>query len=358
MSHFLRQTHTLCVLLLLCTGIAPRVSVQGQTAVLIDPILDAQRLAPSVHASALDPIEAAQVMAQARRTFPNLAEDLKYGDLLSKAVQDPRMRGNLIGRLAEVDFFDRNNSWKPSLKANAPENDGWRWVDGKVGGQREGIQIKTHADWKKYVPEMLNKDTKAEYYAIPDDHYNRVYQELEQRRVGALRGGFTEKAGDYARQQKRLSKIGRTFAELEGSVLSACKHYGRISAALRAAGKATPLLGVALGLLDGAYAVHELATGRIEVGAFVEKVAKIGVKTAASIFAAQASQTAAVAAGLSGAVPIAVAIVIGTVTYLVVDWAVEAAVKSLEPAELSAKDLALLWPKDRRPPGLDPVGRR
>jgi hypothetical protein len=331
----------------------------GQVRTLQDPIASAQGKAAAQSVKqgavgarlafgALDPIGAVQILGAAEKTFPNLAADLDNAKLLQKAMEDPSMRGNLRGRVAEAEFLKRNEheGWKRTAKQNAPQNDFWR----KVNGKMKGAQIKVHANWKDYWPSM-QKDNKAERFVVPDDHYSDVYADLEQRRIGALRGGLTEKAAHYSAEQKRLSKLGRTFAELDGAIESAASHYRQIATALRSAGKAASFVAIALGLLDGTIAVHEFASGKIQVQEFVHRVAKVGISGAASWATGQAAATAAIAAGASGAVPVAVAIVVGAATYLVVDWAIDATVDSLKTSQLSSTELALVWPKAARGTG-------
>jgi hypothetical protein len=72
---------------------------------------------------------------------------------------------------------------------------------------------------------MMVKDTKAEHFAIPDDHYDPLYTKFEQRRISALRRGLIDNAAKYAREQGRLTKIGRTLDEYERAIKSAALHY-------------------------------------------------------------------------------------------------------------------------------------
>jgi len=304
----------------------------------------------SVVRAAPNPIEAAQVLAAAEGTFPNLAGDLANADLLQKAVADPTLRGNLRGRIAETDWIKRNgkDGWKPVKSPTAPQNDAWRRVNGKL----EGAQVKVHGDWHKYIRSM-EKDNLAERFVLPDDHYDLVYRELEKRRVGALRGGLTEKAAHYAKQQQRLTKIGRTFSEIDGAVESAARHYGRIARALRAGSRAASFVGIGLMILDGGIAVYEVATGKAEVDDLVTRVGSAAVGGAAAWALGEAAATAAAAAGATGAVPVAVAIVVSTGTFLVVDWGINKTADSLRVGYLSPKDVGTVWPNGTRGVSID-----
>ncbi len=339
-------------------------SAMGQANAIDDPITVAQARAarratpPSAVGTRVlragttvtDPVRAAQVLAAAERAFPNLAADLKNSELLRMAADDPSIRGSLRGRIAEKDWINQNakNGWKPVKSPNAPQNDAYRFVNGRL----EGAQVKVHKDWHNYIRSM-RKDNLAERFVLPDDHFDLVYRELEIRRVGALRGGLVEKAAEYGRQQQRLTGMGRTFAEVDGAIGSAAKHYGRIATAIRAGGKAASFVGVALALLDGGIVVYEVATGKAEVEELVTKLSKVMVAGAAAWAVGQAGAGAAVAAGATGAIPVAVAIILATGTYLVVDWAIDTVADSLRVAHLSAEDVKRVWPEGARGIPLD-----
>ena len=306
-------------------------------------------------ANAPNPIESAQVLAAAEKTFPNLFQDLKHSELLQKAAADPTLRGNLLGRIAEEDLFLHDKSWTPTRRRNAPQNDGWRWTQSRGGWTMEGVQVKVRKNWRKYIRDMMHHDTKAELFAIPDDHYRPVWDDLEKRRAGALRGGLTEKAADYAKQQQRLMKLGRSFSDYENALDSAAKHFKSVSAAFRNAGKAASFVGVAVALLDGGCAVYELAQGKINGGKFLAKVSKAGVASLSSYYVASVAASYAVTLGATGAVPVVVAIVVGTATYLVVDWTFDRATVALQGGILSEQDVHNLWGSAAR--GLPPFLR-
>lgn len=159
-----------------------------------------------------EPITRADVYTVANKTFPKLAADIENFRRISS---DPTLRGSLRGRIAELDWINRNakNGWRLVKSAIAPQNDAYRFVNGRL----EGAQVKVHKDWHNYIRSM-RKDNLAERFVLPDDHFDLVYRELEIRRVGALRGGLVEKAAEYGRQQQRLTKMGRTFAELDDPI--------------------------------------------------------------------------------------------------------------------------------------------
>ncbi len=344
------------------------ISVVAKAQTIVDDPIEAAQRAAATHpappvvptdltggTSVFDPIRAAQVLAAADKTFPNLTADLGIAELLRKAVADPTLRGSLRGRIAEADWLKRNakDGWQPVANPNAPQNDAWR----RVGSKSEGAQVKVHADPHDYIRSM-QKDYMAERFVLPDDHFTLVYNELETRRLGAISGGLTEKAANYARQQQRLTKIGRTFAEIDGSLEVAARHFERIERAVRAAGKAASFVGIALAILDGGIAIYEVAIGKAEVDELVTRLGKAVVGGASSWAVGELAAGAAASAGATGAVPIAVAIIVGTATYLVIDWAIDATAASLKVGYLTTDDVKRVWPDGLRGVPLDRLYRK
>ena len=317
----------------------------------------------------LDPIKQAQVMAAAETAFPNLSADLENADLFRRALDDPSMRGKLRGLLAEHEFQRQREGegWKPTAKRNAPQNDFWRRVNGKL----EGAQVKTHADWKEYLRSM-KKDDKAEHFVIPDDHYELVYRDLEERRVGALRGAereavggnierqaaFAQKAADYAHEQTRLKKLGRTFRELDGALESTGRYWRVIAPAMRRAGKAVAFIGVALNVMDGVVAVQELASGKSRVTDVAKHASKAAIGWLATDGAIKALAATEVLADTGVGVPIVASIVIGAAVYWVVDWGIDATARSIATVQLTAEEIRRLYPANYRGLRPDPQWRK
>jgi hypothetical protein len=289
--------------------------------------------------SELDQITIRQVEKAVERTFPDLAVDPETADLYKRILTEPAMRGNVRGRLAEEDFLRRSvnvkSGWKRAPNLLDKETD----VERNINGVEERGQIKVHNNWKQYYRSMVT-DSKAERFFIPDDQYNLVYNDLEERRLGALKGNDAVKAAEYARQQKRLSKLGRSFAELDGSVVKTVKNCTRIGAAAKFAGsvgKTLPFMAMALGILDGSICVYEVAQGKMSVQECIQHVAEVGV-------AGVSAWGAVTAIGTVGA-PVAVVVVFGAATYFVVDYGIGSYIDSFKTAPLTKAEIALLWPK-------------
>lgn len=289
-----------------------------------------------------DPIDTAQVVATMRKTFPNVTAELRDDKFLSRALENPSMRGQLRGRIAESDWINRNaeHGWKPVKSPIASQNDAVRFVNGKP----EGAQVKVYSNWKKYIPEMMNKDTKAEYFVLPDDHYVLVHVELESRRLGALRGGLFEKALDYAKEQKRLTKLGRTFGEFDGAIESATL----ATKALRLAGETAAFVGIALSVLDGGIAVYEYGTGKLESNELLAHLSKTVVGGGSAWIAGDLAAGAAVAAGAAGTAPAVIAIVVGAVTYYVVEMGVDFIATHEKSAHLNLADIDRILPRSAK----------
>jgi len=285
----------------------------------------------------LDPITQKQVEKAMERTFPDMIADPEASQLFKRILMEPSMRGNARGRLAEEDFLRRNvnDGWKKVRNPIAPHNDVWR----KVNGKFEGGQIKVLKDWRQYLRSMRT-DSKAEHFFIPHDHYQMGYDDLEARRLGALKGNDLAKSVYYTDKQNRLAKLGRSFSELDSAVANAAKNFSRIAVVAKYAGKASkalPYIGVALGILDGGICVYQVAQGTMSFQECIQHVGKAGV-------AGVASWGAASAIGTIGA-PVAIVVVIGGATYFVADYAIDAYLDSFKTAPLTKAEIAMLWPK-------------
>lgn len=317
----------------------------------------------------LDPIKQAQVMAAAETAFPKLSADLENADLFRRALGDPSMRGNLRGRLAEHEFQRQREGegWKPHVNKIDQQVDFERHVNGKL----ERAQVKTHDNWKKYLRSM-NEDHEAERFVIPDDHYELVYKDLEERRIGALRGAqreaalgnieqqaaFVQKAADYAHKKSRLTKLGRTFGELDGALESTGRYWRVIAPAMRRAGKAVAFIGIALNVMDGAVAVQELASGKARVADVAKHASKAAIGWLATDGAVKVLIATEVLADTGVGVPIVASIVIGAAVYWVVDLGIDATARSIATAQLTTEEIKRLYPPNHRGLRPDPQWRK
>jgi hypothetical protein len=289
-----------------------------------------------------DPIREARVLALANRTFPNLSSQLAASELLSRASENPSMRGNLRGRLAEEVFHKNYQSegWEPVRSKIAPENDFKRRLP---NGTMEGAQVKVHAKVGDYIRSM-KYDSKAERFVVPDDHYAELKRDFEVRRQGALRGGDAAKADYYTQQSARLMKLGKNFSELDNAIEASARHYRAIAVATARAGKALPFIGIALAVVDGSIQTVEFANGKTNVSDYLQGVSKVAVGGVASWYVATTASNLVLAAGATGLVPVIVVVVAGGATYLVVDWTIDYTAKSLTYIPLSDKELEMIWP--------------
>lgn len=246
-------------------------------------------------------LDSSIVHSAANKAFPKLLSEMTLDELLNKVGSDGSMRGNLRGQLTEEDFFNREKSWTRTKSKTATQNDGWRWVGGKVGGKMEGVQLKVHSNWKNYVRSMRD-DFKAEHFVIPDDHYKLVSADLEERIAGAIKGRKLEKVAEYRKMQSRLKPLGRTFGQLDQAIEDAALGATQAAKAAASAGKAAKSaesagkLGKAAKVLGG---VGVLGAGAQAYGGIQEIKAGETVKGSVHLGGSAANATSAIA-GLAG----------------------------------------------------------
>jgi hypothetical protein len=214
--------------------------------------------------------------------------------------------------------------------ANAPENDVWRLQFGKL----EGGQIKAHSDANpaRYMRDML-KDTKAEYFIVPDDHVAPLRQGIQQRITAASAAGDGREAMAWQRELARVQPLGRTYAELETAVTRSAQATVRCCAVETAGGTAMIALSVD-GVVLGYRCAHgKLTPSQAQEGATeaIAKAGAVGVVTAAAIMA--------------GANPVGITvIVVGGVVYLVAEYAIEELRPSYTSTPLTAAQIDRAMP--------------
>jgi hypothetical protein len=122
-----------------------------------------------------------------------------------------RALSRIIGYYAEK-RLEYTDGWKPVAKPNAPQNDLYKFENGRF----IGAQVKTHynGDPATYVADM-KKDYLAEKFLIPDDHYETTLRYLKEQAKQARAKGDSTNAAWCERQAQRLGKIGATYHQLE-----------------------------------------------------------------------------------------------------------------------------------------------
>ena len=89
------------------------------------------------------------------------------------------------------------------------------------------------------------------------------------------------------------------------------------------------------------------------------RLSKTVMGGAAAWVLGEAASGAAVSAGATGVgTPVAVAIIVGTATYLVVDWSINTITDSLKVGHLTADDVERVWPKGARGVPLERLYRK
>lgn len=146
---------------------------------------------------------------------------LRSGGVGSKSMLRLRRmsRSQAIGLYAEK-RLEVTNGWRPVSKQNAPQNDLYKFENGRF----VGAQVKTHrnGDAATYVRDMRT-DNRAEQFLIPDDHYETTLQHLKQQAERARAAGDAKNAVFFERQIERLGKIGATYSQLESEAQLAAK---------------------------------------------------------------------------------------------------------------------------------------
>lgn len=226
----------------------------------------------------LRPIPLSRAESVLTETFPNLSAQLSPKELAAKIEASPSMRGNLRGRLAELDWGARYKrlGWLKTSSPNAPENDFWNWR------KNEGSQIKVHNDPAEYLRSMKT-DSKAERFVIPDDHRKIVQADLDERIAGAKRGGQVDRVKYYETQKARLRPLGRTFAEIDDAATAVLRAPRSLLAArvlpIVAGGLAA---GALVGIIEGGIAVYQWNEGNLNDAQLNDRLWRAGYQAVAA----------------------------------------------------------------------------
>ena len=279
------------------------------------------------------------------RTLPRFVADRGPAPTMRRVVADPLQRSRAVGYLAEEDYLARNPAWSKVRKANAPQNDVFTFVQGRF----HGGQIKTHASGAPhlYMRDML-KDHLAEHFLVPDDHYPAVRRSIEER-IGLMRQrGNAKGAAQWQRQLQRLKPLGRSYRQLETSLVSQAGkviHRGRYAAGYGAAAYFMVALAV-----EGGVVIYRSMSGEL-TGAQVNLAAGEG------FVKASAAGLATGGAILAGANPIGITVlVIGGVTYFIVDLAVSHARPNYWTSPMTVAEIQAAMPPGWRLQ--DPLARQ
>ena len=252
-----------------------------------------------------------------KEAFPKLGTQLSPEELAAKIEASPSMRGNLRGRLAELDWGARHkqSGWLKTASRTAPENDFWNLR------LNEGTQVKVHNDPADYLRSM-KADSKAERFVIPDDHLKIVQSDLDERIAGAKRGGQLDKVKYYEAQKARLRPLGRIFSELDDAATLVLRHP-RASWAARVLPIAGGVVaaGALVGFIEGGIAVYQWNAGNINDAQLNDQLWRAGYQAVAASGVTGVILLAAPGAPfLLVAIPAVVTAVVVDMTF---DWATE-----------------------------------
>lgn len=266
-----------------------------------------------------------------RQALPKVSTLQGRPEAMGRVLRDPVQRGKAIGLAAEADFVDRNPAWRQVASRNAPQNDVFTFLKGKF----QGGQIKTHASGKPsaYMMDML-KDNRAEHFLVPDDHYGSVRKEIERRIELMRQRGNLRGVARWERQLKRLKPLGRTYAELEKSVVG---RAGQVVGRARAIRAGSASAAIVL-LVDGGVIVYRNVNGELTPD-------QTGLAAGEAAVKAGSVGLAAGGAILAGANPIGITVVVvGGVTYFVVDYAIDKTRPNYWSSPLTTAEIETLMP--------------
>jgi hypothetical protein len=140
-------------------------------------------------------------------------------EVLSEATHNRVWKLN--GHMAEAIALDRHPEWKYVNKANASQYD--VYIAKPNGGSgNQYVQVKFHAsgDPATYARDMI-KDNRAKYFAVPDDHVEKLRAYLIKLAEKRRAAGDLEGAKKYYREAARVKGIGATSTEVENSTWQA-----------------------------------------------------------------------------------------------------------------------------------------
>lgn len=271
---------------------------------------------------------------------PHLARDAilkralpRHGELqaMRKVLVDPLQRSRATGYLAENSFVQDHPGWKLVTKPNAPQNDVYRWINGRL----EGGQIKAFSsgDPKRYYRAML-KDHRAGQFLVPDDHVAALRQSISEHIAQMEQRGQFAKAEELRGQLKRVQPLDRTYGELQQAIKDVPKSWIR-----RAAVKTGIATGAIVFVVDGGTVIYQSCQGQLTPDETERKLVEAGGK-------AVAVGTATTLAVIAGANPVGITVfVVAGVTYIVVDYTLDQFDAHYASTPMTVRELVVFMPK-------------
>lgn len=279
------------------------------------------------------------------RTLPRHAEL----QAMRRVLAEPLQQGRAVGYAAESAFVHNNSGWNLVGKANAPQNDVYMLLKRNVNDgitrtpgtgafathEFIGGQIKAYrsGDPKAYAKAML-KDHQAKYFLIPDDHVPALRREILKHINTFTKRGQIAKAARWRRQLERVRGLGKTYKQLQRSVITAAKRSIRRVAFTTGAASGGLVIAI-----DGGIVLYDAAQGHLTPQEVKRKLAESGIKGVS----VGAATTIAV---LAGASPAGITVfVVGTVTYVVVNYAIKHIDRRYTSTPMTVEQIAQFMPK-------------
>lgn len=284
-----------CITTLIACTIAT--AAHGQRATRI--LEDAGILGATVPATSVDPLSIEMLQNSAVRTtrkhFPRVTSKQGTTSVVrNQVVGKPNQQA--LGRYAEALIAEGSDGWKPVKKPNAPQNDLYRFKDGKL----EGMQVKLHKDYKfaTYLKD-LEKDHLAEYFAVADDHVDQLKGDLLAKAKALRAEGLVDEAAKLEKHASRIVKIGATHAQIEKKFIMASLRGLCTSAAATAAFAAGTTI-----LIDLAMLGFESMDGSLSGSVIEDRIVEASIK-------AGATGAVTAVAVFCGATPVGWVVVVG-----------------------------------------------
>ena len=308
MNNPLRRTVLSLAPIVACTIASNAVAQSTATVLRRSGALGAAATSTTVDPLTVEALQNPAVRAT-QKHFPRVSREQGLTPTVQKqAFGKPNQQA--LGRYAENFIVDAGDGWNPVRQPNAPQNDLWRYRNGKL----EGMQVKLHKDYNltTYLKDM-QKDHLAEYFAVADDHVDTLKQDLLTKAKALRAEGLVDDAVELERHAGRVVKIGATHADLEKKFVMASMRGLCTSAAATAAVTAGAAVVIDLAMLG-----VETAGGTLSGTEIEDRIVDASVK-------AGASGAVTAVAIFCGASPVGwIVIVGGAAAYIVTDVGITA----------------------------------
>lgn len=135
-------------------------------------------------------------------------------DVMLRAYSTRNGLNRLNGSLAEAIFLDKNPEWGYVKNPNASQHDIYRWVDGRPTPVNGQVKFYEEFSSSRYA-DAMQKDSRAHRFIVPDDHVEPLKKYLKAKEEEMIRAGNKDEANRYRRDYARVLPIGATSDEIK-----------------------------------------------------------------------------------------------------------------------------------------------